>query len=228
MEKKKGISRGWLWFFLAVDLLLIGGGVLFYGKIYKPQVEREKACREMLKISEEKRKELETLHETSVKEMEKMKEAYNRLMGELEARVSSGDVTLARKGDRIYVTLLEKIMFDSGSAEIKEEGVKVLEQIAEILNEYEDHDIIVEGHTDNMPIGPSLQKIYPTNWNLAAIRAVNVVRYLEYLGIDPKRLSAASYGEHHPVADNSTEEGRALNRRIEIVLMPARIEKVEK
>jgi chemotaxis protein MotB len=225
MENRNGIPKGWLWFFLIVDFLLIGGGILFYEKIYKPQVERERACKEMLKISEAKRKELEALHEANVKEMERMKEAYNKLMGELEARVSSGDVTLSKKGDRIYVTLPEKIMFDSGSAEIKEEGVKVLEQIAEVLNEYEDHDIIVEGHTDNMPIGPSLQKIYPTNWNLAAIRAVNVVRYLEYLGIDPKRLSAASYGEHHPVADNSTEEGRALNRRIEIVLIPARIEK---
>jgi len=228
MEDKSRIPKAWLWVFLGVDLLIIAAGVLFYEKIYKPQVERERACKEMLNISEAKRKELEALQEANVKEIEKMKEAYNKLMGELEARVSSGDITLSRKGDRIYVTLLEKIMFDSGSAEIKEEGVKVLEQIAEVLNEYEDHAIIVEGHTDNMPIGPSLQKIYPTNWNLAAIRAVNVVRYLEYLGIDPKRLAAASYGEHHPVADNSTEEGRALNRRIEIVLLPTLIEKVEK
>jgi chemotaxis protein MotB len=228
MEKRNGNSKGWLWVLLVFDILIIAGGVLFYEKIYKPQVEKERACKEMLSISETKRKELEALQEANAKEIERMKDAYNKLMGELEARVSSGDITLSRKGDRIYVTLLEKIMFDSGSAEIKEEGVKVLEQIAEVLNEYEDHDIIVEGHTDNMPIGPSLQKIYPTNWNLAAIRAVNVVRYLEYLGIDPKRLSAASYGEHHPVADNGTEEGRALNRRIEIVLLPTMIEKVEK
>ncbi len=227
MEKKGETSRVWVWLFLVLDLILVGAGILFYAKFYKPVIERERACKEMLQISEEKIKELESLKETQAKEMEKMKEAYDKLMGELEARLSSGDITLTRKGDRIYVSLLERIMFDSGRAEIKEEGVKVLEEIAEILNQYEDHAVMVEGHTDNMPIGPGLQKIYPTNWELSAIRAVNVVRYLEYLGVDPKRLSAVAYGEHHPVSDNSTEEGRALNRRIEIVLLPIRIEKVE-
>lgn len=228
MEKKKEGSKAWLWVFLIVNLAIIGTGVIFYKKFYKPLVERERSCKEMLSLSEKRRQILESLQEEHMKEIERMKEAHNKLMGELEARLSSGDITLSRKGDRIYVSLLERIMFDSGRAEIKEEGVKVLEQIAEVLNQYEEHAVIVEGHTDNMPIGPILQKIYPTNWNLSAIRAVNVVRYLEYLGVNPERLSASAYGEHHPVADNSTEEGRALNRRIEIVLLPVKIEKVEK
>lgn len=230
MRNKEEEGKKWMALFITflIFTLLLGAGMVsFYTAYYKPLVEKEKRLRGMLEVCEAKKKELEAIAEEKAREVEKLKGAYEELMGELEARLSSGDVSISRKGDKIYVSLLERIMFDSGRAEIKEEGVKVLEKIAEIINQYEDQEVIVEGHTDDTPIGPSLQKIYPTNWDLSAKRAVNVVRYLEYLGVNPSRLSAVAYGEHRPVADNSTEEGRALNRRIEIVLMPVKIEKQE-
>jgi chemotaxis protein MotB len=87
-----------------------------------------------------------------------------------------------------------------------------------------DRAINVEGHTDDVPIGPELARRYPTNWELSAARATNVARYLqEKIGIDPSLLSATGYGEYHPVASNEDEEGRTRNRRIEIVLVPTEI-----
>ena len=84
----------------------------------------------------------------------------------------------------------------------------------------EDKVIRVEGHTDNLKIHGALAQKYPTNWELSAARAVNVARYLQKQGIDPDILSATAFGEHKPVASNDTKEGRAKNRRIEIVLLP--------
>jgi chemotaxis protein MotB len=83
-----------------------------------------------------------------------------------------------------------------------------------------DKAIRIEGHTDNVAINRSLAQRYPTNWELSAARAINVARYLEQQAIAPGSLSAAAFGEFKPVADNSTVEGRAKNRRIEIVLVP--------
>ena len=83
-----------------------------------------------------------------------------------------------------------------------------------------DKMIRIEGHTDNIPIGGNLAKRYPTNWELSAARALNVTHYLEKEGIDPAILSAATFGECQPVADNNTPEGRAKNRPIAIILLP--------
>jgi chemotaxis protein MotB len=87
-----------------------------------------------------------------------------------------------------------------------------------------DKAISIEGHTDDVPIGAELSKQYPTNWELSAVRATTVARYLqENIGIDPGLLSAIGYGEYQPVTSNESEEGRAKNRRIEIVLVPMEI-----
>ena len=81
-------------------------------------------------------------------------------------------------------------------------------------------NIRIEGHTDNVKITSRLAKVYPTNWELSAARAINVLKYLQQQGIDPKILSATAFGEYQPLADNSTAEGRAKNRRIAIILLP--------
>src|SRR5205823_14995744 len=78
----------------------------------------------------------------------------------------------------------------------------------------------IEGHSDNQPIVGALTQRYPTNWELSAARAINIARYLQKQGVDPANLSSAAFGEFKPVADNVTPEGRAKNRRIEIVLLP--------
>lgn len=123
--------------------------------------------------------------------------------------------------------MVEKILFDSGSAEIKKEGKKVLDRVVEILKNVKDRQINIEGHTDNVPISPRLAQKFPTNWELSTARATNVVRYLQEKGIDPALLSATGYAEYRPVSPNDTEEGRAKNRRIEIVLVPLELKKSE-
>ena len=118
--------------------------------------------------------------------------------------------------------IVNRIVFDTGSAEVNAEGLQVLNTVGELLKKsLEGREIRVEGHTDSRTIGPELAEKYPTNWELSVARAVNVVRYLqEKVKIPPSKLYAVGYGPYRPIADNDTEEGRALNRRIEIVLTP--------
>ena len=102
----------------------------------------------------------------------------------------------------------------------KPEGLAVLQRVIEILKGVRDKAIRIEGHTDNVKIGGSLTRKYPTNWELSAASALPVTRYLEKQGIDPTLLAAVAYGEYKPLADNGTAEGRAKNRRIAIILQP--------
>ena len=114
-----------------------------------------------------------------------------------------------------------RILFDSGQADVRADGQKVLEKVGKILTTVADKDIRIEGHTDNKPIVGDLKNKYATNWELSTARATAVLRYLQDVAkVDGKHLVAAGYGEFRPVAPNDTPEQRALNRRIEIVLVP--------
>src|SRR6266436_402661 len=128
--------------------------------------------------------------------------------------------TLTMKSGELTVNMVEAILFDSGKAEVKSEGLVVLGKVIEILKTVSDKSIRIEGHTDNKPIVGPLTQRYPTNWELSAGRAINVARFLQKQGIEPTKLSAAAFGEFKSVADNATLEGRTKNRRIEIVLVP--------
>lgn len=112
------------------------------------------------------------------------------------------------------------LRFESGDAAIKADSYKVLDQFIEYLQSSGDDRLIrVEGHTDNMEIGPALKSRYPNNWELSKARANGVVRYLvEKGGVDSSRISAMAYGDSHPAAANDTEQGRLSNRRVEIIL----------
>ena len=106
-------------------------------------------------------------------------------------------------------------MFDSGEADLRPAGSAVLRKVAGILEAHPNLKIHVIGHTDNVPIRASARGRFPSNWELSTARATAAVRFLtEVAGVDPQRLGAVGYGEFRPVADNSTPEGRALNRRI--------------
>ncbi len=120
---------------------------------------------------------------------------------------------------------MDEILFDSGKTTIKPQGIQVLKRVGKVLLNVKDQDIRIEGHTDNVPIGPELAKWYPTNWELSAARATAVARYLqEQIGVDPRLLSATGHGQYQPIASNETAQGQARNRRIEIVLVPKEIE----
>jgi chemotaxis protein MotB len=145
---------------------------------------------------------------------------YEQLVAKMKGEIDKGQVTISELKGKLTVNMVEAILFDSGKAEVKQEGLVVLGKVIEILKTANDKSIRIEGHTDNKPIvGPLIQR-YPTNWELSAARAINVARYLQKQGIEPASLSAAAFGEFKSVADNATPEGRAKNRRIEIVLVP--------
>ncbi|HSN04831.1 MAG TPA: OmpA family protein, partial [Nitrospira sp.] len=112
------------------------------------------------------------------------------------------------------------LRYDSGEAAIRPEGYKVLDQLIEYLRSGSDARMVrVEGHADNVEIGPSLKSRYPSNWELSKARAGGVVRYLvEKGGLDSARLSSIGYGDSRPAATNANEEGRTSNRRVEVVL----------
>ena len=143
-----------------------------------------------------------------------------QLVAKMKREIDKGQVTISELKGKLTVNMVEAILFDSGKAEVKPEGLVVLGKVIEILKTVNDKSIRIEGHTDNKPIVGPLTQRYPTNWELSAARAINVSRYLQKQGIDSGNLSAAAFGEFKPVADNATLEGRAKNRRIEIVLVP--------
>ena len=149
-----------------------------------------------------------------------VKGTYDSLVSELKQEIKQGEIQITQLKDKLTVNMVDKILFDSGSAVIKKNGEKVLDRVAEILKTVDRQQIKVEGHTDNVPISSRLAEKFPSNWELSTARATTVVRYLQGRGVNPSALSAEGYAEFRPVGSNDTDEGRSANRRIEIVLIP--------
>jgi chemotaxis protein MotB len=156
--------------------------------------------------------------EAAKAELEKKSSEYEQLAGALRGEIDAGRVELTELRGRTSVKMKDKILFASGSASIGPDGKVALRKVADALKFLQGKVIRVEGHTDNVPTGASGP--FPTNWELSSARALAVVRFMQESGVDPTRLSAAGFGEFQPVAANDTPEGRSLNRRIEIVLVP--------
>jgi chemotaxis protein MotB len=179
---------------------------------------------------ETKQKELEDLHTKvdqlsekaeKAEQLEKATQTYQDLQKKLEKEIQEGQVQIQEMKDRLTVTMVDQILFASGSAEVGKKGKAVLSKVVAILKDVKGKRIEVDGHTDNVPIVSALKNRFATNWELSTARATEVVRYLqEEGGLDPHLLSATGYAEYQPVASNDTEEGRHKNRRIEIVLLP--------
>jgi len=146
---------------------------------------------------------------------------YEDLVGELKGELAANEIKIQQMKDGgINLNLSDKILFASGQANLNQKGSEVLKKVSQQLKENK-YRVLVSGHTDNIPIRGSLTKRYPTNWELAGARAASVVRLLEKNGVRSDLLIASSYGSTKPVASNDSEEGRALNRRIEIRLRAA-------
>jgi chemotaxis protein MotB len=160
------------------------------------------------------------LKKTKEAEVRTVSKTYEDLLSEMKSEIAQGQIAITELKGKLTVDVVDKILFDSGQTEIRPEGLGVLKRVVEILMTVTDKVIRVEGHTDSIPIGGALAKRYPTNWELSAARALNVTRFLEKEGIDPTLLSAVAFGEHQPIAENDTPEGRARNRRIAIILLP--------
>lgn len=161
------------------------------------------------------------------KELRKVTGAYESLIKEMKQEIDKGEIKITQAVDRLSVNLVEKILFDSGESEIKPEGLKIIKRVGDILKGISDKQIRVEGHTDNVQIGARIRNKYPSNWELSTARATTVVRYLQdKVGIKSGQLSAAGFADSKPVASNETQEGKAQNRRIEIVLLPLDVDSV--
>jgi chemotaxis protein MotB len=156
--------------------------------------------------------------EAAKAELEKKSDEYAQLASSLRTDIEAGRIELMELRGRTTVQLKDKILFASGSATVGPEGRDALRKVADALRNLQGKVIRVEGHTDNVPTGAGGP--FPTNWELSTHRAVAVVHVLKEAGVDPTRLFAAGFAEFQPISTNDTPEGRSLNRRIEIVLMP--------
>jgi chemotaxis protein MotB len=154
-------------------------------------------------------------------EIERLKSTYDELVSDMQDEIKQGQIQITRLADRLSVSLVDRILFPSGEAEITPDGLKVLERVGKVLKNTEGKIIRVEGHTDSVAISTKLRDRFPTNWELSTARASNVVRFLQdSVGIEGKRLRAVGLSSYHPVASNRTVSGRSQNRRIEIGLLP--------
>ncbi|MFC1884904.1 flagellar motor protein MotB [Thermodesulfobacteriota bacterium] len=177
--------------------------------------------KEKIRIASELEAKAASISKEKEEEIEKLKVTYDELVKDMKNEIEQGQIKITKMADRLSVSMVDKILFPSGEADIMPDGLKVLERVGKVLKNTQDKIIRVEGHTDNVPIHPRLQEKFPTNWELSTARATNVVRFLQdKSGIDAERLRAVGMSEYHPVASNETSTGRSQNRRIEILLLP--------
>jgi chemotaxis protein MotB len=175
---------------------------------------------EELKLEVEERESVIEEQKTVISELDETKQKIESSMKE---QIDAQEIKIEEIEGKLKVTFVDKILFDTGSVEINQRGKEVLLAIAGSLKENESQNILVEGHTDNVPIGMILKDRFPTNWELSTARATAVVRFLQDNGgLEPERLTASGHSYYRPVASNDTEEGRSQNRRIEIILIPPR------
>ena len=162
------------------------------------------------------------------KERDTAEQMSKALENEMRSQLQSQDVTISNLQGRLTVSIVDRVMFDSGEAVLKPDGQAVMQKIASILREHPQLKIQVIGHTDNVPIRPAARARFASNWELSTARALAAVHFLtEQAGVDPRRVGAVGYGEFRPVADNATPEGRAKNRRIAISIVPDELGGVE-
>lgn len=148
-----------------------------------------------------------------------MLQQQQTLESALRSEISANQVQIEQLKDGIRVRMASALLYREGGVELSPKGIAALDKVAPQMAA-DTYEIDVVGNTDSVPIGAELVDKYPTNWELAGARAAIVVRHLQGLSVDPSRMRAISAGQYHPVASNDTPEGRAQNRRTEILLRP--------
>ncbi|WP_201766015.1 OmpA family protein [Cesiribacter andamanensis] len=142
--------------------------------------------------------------------------ALNNLVKGALLGFKADELSVEQRNGKVYVSMSDKLLFQSGSAAVESKGQDALKKLGDVLAKHPDIDILVEGHTDNVPIKTAL---YKDNWDLSVARATSIVRLLSST-IAPTRITASGKGEYFPMAANDTAEGKARNRRTEIILSP--------
>lgn len=158
---------------------------------------------------------------SSLDDLSRRDEAQRKEFADLQKRfkklTDAGTLSIRVIDGRMVVSLATDILFPSGSANLSKDGLSTLREVAKQLSAIPDRKYQVEGHTDNVPIST---EVFPSNWELAASRSIRVVKTMVEAGLEPQRISAASFGETKPVQSNDTPEGRKANRRIAIIVIP--------
>lgn len=211
---------------LRIDSLLddtteLGGTVRAYKKLLYSNKSEQAKLNTML---QEKIEELNA-RQATIQELEAMIETQNQKVQNLlnsvqDALMGFGneELTVRQKDGKVYVAMSDKLLFESGSAKVDKRGKEALAKLAEVLNKQTDIDVFIEGHTDTKPIN-TVQ--FKDNWDLSVIRATSVVRILtKDYKVNPLQIQPTGRGQYMPVADNTTAEGRSLNRRTEIIMAP--------
>jgi chemotaxis protein MotB len=189
-------------------------------KRIQSELDEAKTGLETTQAEAQKDKDQITALQTQVADLQKERDAATQnakgLEDEMRTNLESKDVTISKLQGKLTVTILDRVMFDSGEAILKPAGEGVMRKIADFLTSHPSLKIHVIGHTDNVPIHAR----FASNWELSAARALAAVHFLtEKAGVDPRRVGAVGYGEYRPIADNATMEGRAKNRRIAITIL---------
>lgn len=143
---------------------------------------------------------------------------------QLSAKLGKDDATIKQLKGELRVTVVNEVLFAEGGDTLNANGQATLDKIAPTLASLSKQRVAVEAFTDNVPIGPALKSRFPSNVELSSARADQVVRYLAKKGVPDRLMSAQGFGERHPVASNDTADGRAQNRRVEIVITNAALQ----
>ncbi len=164
--------------------------------------------------------------EKKVRELEQILANKDRAVQDLKSRISSAllnfkenDISVTVKNGKVYVSLAEQLLFGSGSVTVDSKGVGALQQLAKAIKDQDDINIMIEGHTDNVPISKKSQYMND-NWDLSVMRATSITRILTKAGVSPKQITASGRSEYMPLASNDTPQNKQKNRRTEIIITP--------
>lgn len=196
--------------FLAMGLLVVGCA--------RPQdQERIRSLQEQLKEAEQNVERLTAQKQERIDALQQQNQKLGSQLSEIK------QAETRQEGENFIISLQSRILFDLGEYELKPNSKKTLKKVADVLKQYPNRKIAVEGHTDTVPVKASSP--YPSNLHLSAYRAVSVVQYLSNdVGLNQDRLRAVGYGSIHPRAPNDSPENRQLNRRVELVLYPPELD----
>ena len=163
--------------------------------------------------------------ENEVSSRAQLKATYDSLDSELRTQLKNKDITIKGLEEKLSVTFVDRVLFESGKARITPEGKGILAKVGNTLKNVRDMQIRVVGHTDNVPIKKAYLNKFPSNWELSSARATAVVHYLQKeTGVDAQKLEAVGKSFYSPLASHETKGGRTQNRRVEIIISP-RLEK---
>ncbi|AZS13119.1 flagellar motor protein MotB [Paenibacillus lutimineralis] len=158
-----------------------------------------------------------SVNELRRREQENLEGLKKQLDNYIKQNGLTNDLDTKLNQSQLMITISDKALFPSGEAEVKPDARKLAEAISDMLEQFPDYEVIVSGHTDNIPIS---NKEYPSNWDLSSARALNFMKILMLnTQLDPQKFSAIGYGEYHPVSTNESAVGRAQNRRVEVSII---------